>query len=280
MPELPEVETIKNALEKAVCGATIQKTEVFCRRFRVPVPDNLPQKINGARIVFLKRIAKYIIIELNNNQSLIWHMGMSGKVKLCDEPPKSFEKHDHIIIRTSNGVIIYNDPRRFGVLTCCATDKLSTNPLLKYCGLDPFDKKLTAEYLAGQMQKRKKTPVKQILLNQEVVAGIGNIYASEILYEARISPLRPAANIGLEECKTLVTCIRKVLQKAIKAGGSTLRDYKKPDGSLGYFQNLHCVYNKTGQKCPQCICNTAKTGGIRKVVLAGRSSFYCPVKQK
>ena len=280
MPELPEVETIKTAVEKGIGQARIEEVIVRNGSLRLKVPTDLPQKITGAVITRYRRIAKYIIIELNNNQSLIWHMGMSGKVKLCDEMPENFEKHDHIIIRTSNGVIIYNDPRRFGVLTYCATDKLSTSPLLAHCGIDPFDKKLTAEYLFGQMQKRKKTPVKQILLNQEIVAGIGNIYASEILYEARISPLRPAANIGLEECKTLVTCIRKVLQKAITAGGSTLRDYKKPDGSLGYFQNMHCVYNKTGQRCPDCICDIAQTGGIKKTVLGGRSTFYCERLQK
>ena len=207
-------------------------------------------------------------------------MGMSGKVKLCDEMPENFEKHDHIIIRTSNGVIIYNDPRRFGVLTYCATDKLSTSPLLAHCGIDPFDKKLTAEYLFGQMQKRKKTPVKQILLNQEIVAGIGNIYASEALFEAGISPLREASSLSAKEYSKLAEAVIATLKKAINAGGSTLRDYRKPDGSEGYFQHLHCVYNKTGQQCPNCTCNISQTGGIKKIVQAGRSTFYCPTKQK
>ena len=279
MPDLPEVESIKNALEKAVCGATIQKTEVFCRRFRVPVPDDLPQKINGARIVFLNRIAKYIIINLDNDLSLIWHLGMSGKIKICETRPENPDKHDHIILTTSRGCLVFNDARRFGLLTCCQTTQLKSHPLLEKLGIDPFDKEFNGQWLYEKFQN-KKAAVKIVLLDQQVVCGIGNIYASEALYKAKILPMRPAKDLSLKECRRLAESVLEVLGKAIHAGGSTLKDYRRPDGSMGYFQNEHCVYNKTGKRCPDCVCDIKKTGGIQKSVLGGRSTFYCVTLQK
>lgn len=279
MPELPEVETIKTAVERHIGNAGIEDVIVRNRNLRVPVPADIENKLRNTHITGYRRRAKYIIIDLDNGLSLIWHMGMSGKVHICETLPDPLGKHDHIIIRTTNGYLIYNDARRFGVFTYCATNQLAAQPLFAKMGPEPFDDALTADYLFGRLQK-KKIPVKTALLDQEIVVGIGNIYASEALYHAGISPLRPADKVSRVECKKLIAAVRKTLQSAIAAGGSTLKDYEKPDGSLGYFQNLHCVYNKTGQKCPQCTCDTAKTGGIRKVVLAGRSSFYCPRKQK
>lgn len=280
MPELPEVETIKRAVAQGIGNSRIEGITIRNPRLRVLIPEDLPEKAKGRRIKAYRRIAKYIIIDLDNGLSFIWHMGMSGKVKISDALPDVLEKHDHIIIQTTNGIVIYNDPRRFGVFTYCPTASLSDHVLLCHTGKDPFSEELTPRYLFEHLQKKKKTPIKQALLEQSIIAGIGNIYASEILYESAISPLRPAGQITLKESRLLIENTRKVLQKAIDAGGSTLRDYKKPDGSLGYFQNMHCVYNKTGQKCPMCTCDISKTGGIKKIIQAGRSTFYCESLQK
>lgn len=280
MPELPEVETIKSAVANGIGNACIDDIIVRNHKLRMLIPDDLPQKIKGSVIKSYKRIAKYIIIDLNCGLSLIWHMGMSGKISLCDTLPKMLNKHDHVVIKTSNGFIIYNDPRRFGLFTYCKTDQLKNCAFLKNIGLDPFAKDLTSDYLFEKLTNKKKTPIKVSLLDQNIIAGIGNIYASEILYESEISPLKLSADISLLECEKIIKNTRKVLSRAIEAGGSTLRDYKKPDGSLGYFQNLHCVYNKKGQPCPKCTCNIKKTGGIKKIVQAGRSTFYCESLQK
>lgn len=279
MPELPEVETIKTAIEKCIGCAKIEDAVIRNRRLRIPVPADAENRLRNTTITGYRRRAKYIVIDLDSGISIIWHMGMSGKVHITDTLPEPLGKHDHIIIRTSKGYLIYNDARRFGMFTYADTKGLEKHPLFAKMGPEPFDKALTADYLYNRLQK-KSIAVKAALLDQEIIVGIGNIYASEALFGAKISPLRPANRISKGECRKLISEIQKTLKKAISAGGSTLRDYEKPDGSLGYFQNLHCVYNKTGQKCPQCTCDTAKTGGIRKIVIAGRSSFYCPQKQK
>lgn len=280
MPELPEVETIKNALSKGIGKGRIIDVVINNGHLREQIPDDLSEKIKGTTIINYKRIAKYIVMELSNGLDLVWHMGMSGKVKLTDKQPGEYDKHDHVIIVTDKGIIIYNDPRRFGLLVYCEKDKLNTSKWFNRVGIDPFDDNLDKNYLYKQLQKHAKLPIKLALLNQEIIAGIGNIYASEILYESRILPTRTAKNVSVAECDELVKNTRKVLQKAISAGGSTLRDYKKPDGSMGYFQQQHCVYNKTGQRCPDCKCDIAKTGGIKRSVMGGRSTFYCESLQK
>ena len=277
MPELPEVETIKNALQKAIGYANIVNVCINDNRFRQIIPDDFAQKISGSKITNYQRIAKYIVISLDNGYSIIWHLGMSGRVKICNTMPE-LEKHDHVVFETSKGIVIYHDPRRFGLLSYCKTDELTQNKIFKNSGLDPFDEKLNAQLLHEKL-KNKKTAIKIVLLDQRIINGIGNIYASEALFEAKILPMRESLSLSLAECKNLIAAIRDILQKAIAAGGSTLRDYKKPDGSLGYFQNQHCVYNKTGMPCPDCTCGL-KNGGIQKIVLGGRSTFFCPEKQK
>ena len=279
MPELPEVETIKKAVEKGIGNAKILNIEIRNRNLREKIPCDLEQILKNATIIKHDRIAKYIVMTLDNGFCIIWHMGMSGKVKISDTMPV-LEKHDHVIMQTSNGFVIYNDPRRFGLFTYCRVNEISSNKFLKNLGKDPFDEGLTEDYLYEILQKKKKTPIKVALLDQSVIAGIGNIYASEILYESEILPFRLCGNVSKKDCKLIIKNTQKVLQKAIDAGGSTLRDYKKPDGSLGYFQNMHCVYNKKGQKCPHCTCDINKTGGIKSVTMAGRSTFYCESLQK
>lgn len=279
MPELPEVETIKTAINKAIGCSTIKNAVIRNPNFKEKVPSEFAKNIIGAKILSFERIAKYIVIKLNNEISIIWHLGMSGKIKILDKPPAELEKHDHVIIETDNGTLVYNDARRFGLITYCMTNDVETHRLLKKVGLDPFDEKLNGDYLFEKL-KSKKNPIKVALLDQAIINGIGNIYASEILFVAKISPLKLSNEITKKQCNDIVSATREVLTKAIQAGGSTLKDYRKPDGSLGYFQNLHCVYNKTGQKCCNCTCDISKTGGIKKVSQAGRSTFYCPVKQK
>lgn len=277
MPELPEVETIKNALQKAIGYANIVNVCINDNRFRQIIPDDFAKKVLNTKIVNYSRIAKYIVIGLDNGYSIIWHLGMSGRVKICDTMPV-LEKHDHVIFETSNGIVIYHDPRRFGLLTYCKTDELLQNKIFQNSGFDPFDENLNAKILREKL-KNKKIAIKIALLDQKIINGIGNIYASEALFQAKILPTRESSSLSLQECDKLISAVRDVLQKAISAGGSTLRDYKKPDGSLGYFQNQHCVYNKTGMPCPNCTCGL-KDGGIQKIVQGGRSTFYCPYKQK
>lgn len=279
MPELPEVETVKNGIAAFIGRAKVLSLEVRNRRLREIVPEDIESRLVGAKIVGYSRIGKYIVINFDNKISVIWHLGMSGRIKTFKVKPDILEKHDHIILQTTAGYLVYNDPRRFGMFTYCPTAEISSFRGLKNMGKDPFDKTLNKEYLFEHLQG-KKIPIKTALLNQEIINGIGNIYASEILYASRISPLRSANMISVSECKNIIDNTRTILQKAIENGGSTLRDYHKPDGSLGYFQNLHCVYNKTGERCPNCTCNFKKTGGIHKIVQSGRSTFYCPTLQK
>lgn len=279
MPELPEVETVKNGIREFIGNSIIENAEVFQRRFREPIPDDFEQKVRNAKIIGYRRFGKYLLVDLDNQYSIIWHLGMSGRIKTLKTYPKILEKHDHVVIKTQNGCLIFNDPRRFGLMLLCLSKDIGDHKLFCKMGLDPFDTNLTPSYLYKKLQ-RSKTPIKISLLNQEIVNGIGNIYASEILYKSAIIPTRLSLDISLEECDSLIQNTRLVLQNAIDNGGSTLRDYHKPDGSLGYFQNLHCVYNKSGQRCPDCSCDITKTDGIKKIVQGGRSSFYCPVKQK
>lgn len=279
MPELPEVETVKNGIAKFIGCAAITGVEIRNRHFRETIADDFEAKILNRKISGYQRIGKYIIIRLDNGSSIVLHLGMSGRVKTFPKCPDQFEKHDHVIIKTDNGCMVFNDPRRFGQLFCIDDQDLATHRCFAKTGIDPFDEKLTGAYLYDQLQKRK-TPIKIALLDQKLICGIGNIYASEILYKSRIIPTRGANAVSRDEAEELVKNIRLVLQQAIDKGGSTLHDYHQPDGSMGYFQNFHCVYNRAGQKCPDCTCDAGKSGGIRKIVQGGRSTYYCPVLQK
>lgn len=278
MPELPEVETIKTAIERSIGKTNIVKVLINNKNLREKIPDDLAAQVEGAKITGYKRRAKYIIITLDNGLSLILHLGMSGKIKISDETPE-LAKHDHVVIETGNGTLIFNDARRFGILTYSPSSNLDKHRFFNKLGIEPFDSALTPEYLCRKF-KNKKIPIKVALLDQSIITGIGNIYASEALYQAGILPTREACSLSLEECSLLIEKTVEVLNQAVAAGGSTLKDYQKPDGSLGYFQNKHCVYNKTGQKCPNCHCDINKSGGIQKIVQAGRSTFFCPEIQK
>jgi len=276
MPELPEVETIKEAMRKAVDGAKIEAVSINNFHLRDDIPANFEKIVCNAYIKRIYRIAKYALMDLDNGYSIVWHFGMSGKIRIVKEGKPTLEKHDHVILSTTKGIIIYNDPRRFGMVTAIKIDKIHKHPIFSKLGLDPFDDKLTVLYLKNKFS-HKNIPIKSTLLEQSIISGIGNIYASEALFEARISPLRSSVSLKNKELELLIKAIRFVLSKAIQAGGSTLHDYRQPDGSTGYFQLQHCVYGKEGQRCPNCIC---KNKGIQKIVQNGRSTYYCPHLQK
>lgn len=279
MPELPEVETIKNTVAAAISGAKIVRIQIFQPQLRERIPDDFTARVSNLRITNLRRIAKYMIMDLDKDLSILWHFGMSGKIKITDCWPQTLDKHDHLIIQTDKGVLIYNDPRRFGLITLCESSQLEKCRYLCKIGLDPWDSNLTAEYLLQKFQ-HKKVAIKQALLDQEIVCGIGNIYASEILYKSRIHPQRSAESIRVGEAEKIIQYTKEILAEAIAAGGSTIHDYKRPDGNIGYFQEKHCVYDKKGYRCPECTCNINKTGGIQKITQGGRSTFFCPQLQK
>ena len=278
MPELPEVETIKNMVAEVLDDSEIIDVEVRQRKFREQIPAGFEKIVKGTKVINLRRIAKYMLIGLNNGYTLIWHFGMSGKFKIFSCKPETFEKHDHIIINTNKGWLVYNDVRRFGLISYCESNKLRAHHLLCKLGLDPWEKELTAQYLLNKL-KNKKIPIKLALLDQSIICGIGNIYASEILYKAKIRPDRSALLISESEANEIIKYTREILESAIKAGGSTIHDFKTPDGDTGHFQTKLCVYGRTGQRCPDCICaeNDKK---IIKVVMGGRSTFYCEHLQK
>jgi len=279
MPELPEVETVCRGLAKPLVGARITHAAAHRADLRAPLPHNLGTRLKGHKIIAVTRRAKYILIALDNNETLLLHLGMSGRMVLShDDAP--LQKHDHISLAFDNGVHTrFNDPRRFGYCDLVPTAKLSEHKLLKNLGIEPLSQDFIPAKLA-ELLKGRKTSIKAALLDQRLVVGIGNIYACEALFRAGIKPMRAAGKCKQPEIKILADAIRYVLNAAIKAGGSSLRDYVQADGKLGYFQNQFAVYGREGQPCPGCTCKVAKTGGIKRVPQGGRSTFYCTTKQK
>lgn len=280
MPELPEVETVCRGLSKAMTGQRIEAITVNRKDLRIPFPARL-KEVAGARVKAIERRAKYILIRLDNGKTMIVHLGMSGRMVVqgkdhAYEP----EKHDHLLMKMQSGVkVVFNDPRRFGLVDLAETDTLAQHRLFQHLGPEPLDKEFNAEYLAARL-KEKKVAIKLAIMDQQLVVGVGNIYASEALFRAAIDPTRAARSLKQAEIPKLVEAIKRVLQDAIKAGGSSLRDYVQADGELGYFQHHWAVYDKAGKKCPGCTCDIKKTGGIEKITQGQRSTFYCPRKQK
>lgn len=264
MPELPEVETVKNGLQDLV-GQTINQVVVRFPRLRYPLDEKILNQAAGQQIIAITRRAKYLVIHLETG-FLICHLGMSGRLTLFKSAPDLI-KHDHFDIVTANFTLRYNDPRRFGCLLYAT--KLDELSMLNELGPEPLEKEFTAEYLHKAISKRK-TPIKQLIMDNAIVVGVGNIYACESLFLCGISPLRAGNQITMTECQQLVKIIKRVLQQAIAAGGSSLRDYKNANGELGYFQQSHNVYGRAKQACK--VCNTL----ILDVRLGQRNSFYCP----
>lgn len=279
MPELPEVETVCRGLSKALLQATMIDVEQRRHDLRAPIPRNLAQKLKGRKITAIDRRAKYIQIHLEGGLVLLLHLGMAGRI-VIGARDKEPEKHDHLIFHFSNGMAArYNDPRRFGLCDLVDEKDLATHPWFAHLGIEPLGHVLTAAWLQ-KATKGRSTSIKAFLLDQKHIVGVGNIYASEALYHAGIRPTRKTGSLKPDECVQLVHAIKKVLRAAIAAGGSSLRDYRQADGELGYFQHQFAVYDHAGQSCPDCTCQLAKTGGIKRIVQNGRSSFYCAARQK
>lgn len=279
MPELPEVETVLRGLEKIAKGRSIQGVDVYSEKLRVPIPK-LKHHLINQKITTFERRAKYMILHLTNARHLIVHLGMSGSFrfyKTVEEARGAKQAHDHVLIALDNGAAIYyNDPRRFGVIDI--TDDIDDYRMLAHLGPEPladsFTGKVFLDSLAG-----KRISIKQAIMDQKIVVGVGNIYASEALFRARINPVTPAGDITSSQARSLVKEIKFVLSDAIAHSGSTLRNYRQVGGEVGGFQERFAVYDRKGEKCPGCTCDVRKTGGIKKIVQGGRSTFYCPVKQ-
>ena len=271
MPELPEVETTIRGL-KPLIGSAIHNIKIHTPKLRFLIPKNIKLIKKNIIIQAIKRRGKFIIIHLVNDFSIVLHLGMSGRLRLFRTIKFDQEKHDHFILTTNKEyLLVFNDPRRFGFIDYDKTYKIYKRKYIAHLGLEALSDQLTGFWLFSKISKTT-VPIKQILLNQKIIAGIGNIYASEILYDARISPLEAGINVNNKQCSKLAISIKKILEKAIKAGGSSLKDYVSTDGTLGNFQNEFQVYNKEGNKILGFY--------IKKIVQYGRSTYYCPSLQK
>lgn len=281
MPELPEVETVKNGMAPRMTGRKIVKIDVRRKDLRVPFPPKLAEKTKGRTVESLTRRAKYIMIHLSGGQVMVLHLGMSGRITvLASLENYKPEKHDHMIIHLSDGGgVVFNDPRRFGLVYLLEEKEISLHPAFKDIGPEPLSNNFSGPVLLEKL-KNKTTPIKVALLDQHVVAGVGNIYASEALHMAGIDPAKPSKDLTKPMAEKLVSAIRIVLEKAIAAGGSTLKDYRKSDGELGYFQHQFSVYDREGEPCPGKGCGGKKGHLIQKIVQGGRATYFCPKCQK
>ena len=282
LPELPEVETVRRGLEPMLAGRVIARAEVRRPDLRWPFPPRMAERLQGARVTGVRRRSKYLLVDLDRGETLIAHLGMSGRLLVSGvrlgahfHERSTPQKHDHVLLDIEGGArITFNDARRFGALDLWPTDALETHRLLAGLGPEPLGNRFDGPYLAARLAGRA-TSVKGVLSDQRVVAGLGNIYVCEALWRACVSPLRLARDVTAPEAEALAAAVRAVLADAIAAGGSSLRDYRRADGELGYFQHAFAVYGRAGQPCPRPGC----PGTVARDLQAGRSSFHCPVCQ-
>ena len=283
MPELPEVETVRRGLAPAMEGQIIAQARVNRPDLRWPFPEHMSERLTGKRVLRLRRRSKYILGDLESGETLLIHLGMSGRMLISGDPLGQFvhkhpapEKHDHVVFDMDNGArITFNDPRRFGAMDLFETEKAETHPLLASIGPEPLGNSFDESYLVAALANRN-TPMKSALLDQKTVAGLGNIYVCEALFRSKIHPTRPARRVAKNRISRLVPVIRDVLSDAIEAGGSSLRDFRQADGELGYFQHSFDVYGREGDPCRTPGC----TSTVRRIVQSGRSTFYCPTCQR
>ena len=283
MPELPEVETVRRGLAPVMEGAVIARADVNRPDLRWPFPDRMAARLSGHKVERLRRRSKYILVDLASGESLLIHLGMSGRMLISGDPLGQFvhdhpspEKHDHVVFHMSNGArITFNDPRRFGAMDLLDTDTADQHKLLAAIGPEPLGNDFHEAHLIAAL-KGRNMPIKSALLDQRIVAGLGNIYVCETLYRAGISPAHKAGHISATRVSSLVPTIRQVLSEAIEAGGSSLRDFRRADGELGYFQHRFDVYGREGKPCRTPGCGNV----IGRIVQSGRSSFYCPTCQR
>jgi len=275
MPELPEVETVRRGLALRISGRRIVRAELRRPDLRRPFPPALAARLEGAVIGGLGRRGKYILIELDADGVLLLHLGMSGRVTTGSAALPA-ARHDHVVLTLDDGTVIrFNDPRRFGLVDYLNRGETARHPLLAGLGPEPLGDEFDGRYLVKALAG-KLTPIKAALLDQRIVAGLGNIYVCEALFRAGLSPRRLAASIGRGRADRLAAAIRLVLTEAIAAGGSSLRNYVQADGALGYFQHHWAVYGREGEPCPGCDC----AEGVRRIVQSGRSTFFCAKRQR
>lgn len=276
MPELPEVETVMRGLMPVMVGQKINHADVRREGLRWPFPEGFAKRLTGARVETMQRRAKYILMALDCGETLLVHLGMSGKVLIDDSGAQPPGKHDHVVLDIDNGVrIIFNDPRRFGALDLLETAELDKHKLLAALGPEPLGNLFNAAYF-GEKLAGRKSPIKSAMLDQRIVAGLGNIYVCEALWRAGIAPLSQCAALTPAQLADLTAHIRDVLTEAIAAGGSSLKDYRQTNGELGYFQHNFAVYGREGEACTAPGCD----GVIHRIIQSGRSSFYCPSCQQ
>ena len=283
MPELPEVETVRRGLLPVMEGRVIARAQVNRPDLRWPLPDRMADRLTGQRVLSLRRRSKYILADLSSGESLLIHLGMSGRMLVSGGMLGAFhhdhpapEKHDHVVLdMEGGGRVTFNDARRFGAMDLVETAGAETHPLLASLGPEPLGNGFDDSYLVAALQGRR-TPIKSALLDQHLVAGLGNIYVCETLFRGHISPRCLAGDLSARRAASLVPIIREVLSEAIEAGGSSLRDHRQTNGELGYFQHTFRVYDREGQPCTTPGC----TGTIARIVQSGRSSFYCPRCQR
>ena len=295
MPELPEVETVRLGLQPVLEDATIERAEIRRENLRFPFPDQLARRLAGRHVVGLGRRAKYLLADLDDGMVLVMHLGMSGSFRVVKKEEQhligeeSFHmargkrpQHDHVVLHLTSGAsILYNDPRRFGFFDLIERVSLAEHPYFVKLGVEPVGNALSAQYLAEKFAD-KRTPLKSALLDQHIIAGLGNIYVCEALFRSGLDPRRAAGTLVTKAGKAsaklalLTDEIRATIAEAIAAGGSTLRDHTRADGSLGYFQHRFKVYDREGDPCP----NEACSGVIERITQSGRSTFFCPKCQK
>ncbi|MDP3544977.1 MAG: bifunctional DNA-formamidopyrimidine glycosylase/DNA-(apurinic or apyrimidinic site) lyase [Phreatobacter sp.] len=294
MPELPEVETVRRGLMPVMAGATILAAEVRRADLRFPFPERFAERLAGRRVASLGRRAKYLLVDLDGDEVVIMHLGMSGSFRIAQAAAGGAvvgdfhhersrdAAHDHVVLTLSSGATVtYNDPRRFGFMLMTERRALGEHPLIARLGVEPTGNDLSAAHLAGVF-RGKAAPLKAALLDQSIIAGLGNIYVCEALHRAGLSPQRAAGTLVTKggeptvRLERLVPVIREVIAEAIEAGGSSLRDHAQPSGELGYFQHSFHVYDRESETCRRC----GDRHIVRRIVQSGRSTFYCPACQR
>ena len=276
MPELPEVETVMLGLAGALAGRRLARVEQRRADLRFPLPERFAARLQGRRIEGFDRRAKYILAALDDGMTWLSHLGMSGRMMLGEGPAPEPDRHDHLIVETDDGQhLIYRDARRFGFMDLIAAGALAEHPRLAGLGIEPLGPELTGRRLRALFAGRR-APLKAALLDQRRIAGLGNIYVCEALNRARLHPDRPSGGLSAAEARALAKAVRAVLEQAVAAGGSSLRDYVQASGELGYFQHSWRVYGREGCPCP---CGR-KGVIVQRTVQSGRSTFFCPVCQK
>ncbi len=276
MPELPEVETVRRGLIPVMEGKQIMRADVSRPDLRWPFPEKMAERLTGKMIERLRRRSKYILADLDSGETLLIHLGMSGRMMISTGEHADTQKHDHVVFHMQDDArVVFNDTRRFGAMDMAPTEIMPAHKLLASLGPEPLGNEFDEPYLVGRL-KDKNSPIKNVLLDQRIIAGLGNIYVCEVLLRAGVSPTKKAGQLSAAKVRTLVPIIRDVLGEAIESGGSSLKDYRQADGELGYFQHSFRAYGREGEPC---VTNGCKSK-IQRIVQAGRSTFYCAQCQR